>query len=72
MKSEMTIRVVARQFDISARTLRYWEQAGLIESERMPEKRVPVLRAGDGLARCADLCSAEPACADSGNQRCFR
>ena len=33
----MTISEVASRFDISTRTLRYWEQIGLVESERLPD-----------------------------------
>ena len=55
MKSEMTIRKVARQFDISARTLRYWEQAGLIESERMPENAYRYY-APETVSRVAQIC----------------
>ena len=32
-----TISEVSNRFDISTRTLRYWEQIGLIESERLPD-----------------------------------
>lgn len=34
---QMTISKVSDRFAISTRTLRYWEQMGLIESERMPD-----------------------------------
>ena len=33
---QMTISQVCERFGISTRTLRYWEQTGLIESERIP------------------------------------
>lgn len=55
MKSEMTIREVARRFDISARTLRYWEQAGLIESKRMPENAYRYY-APETVSRVAQIC----------------
>lgn len=34
---QMTISQASERFGISTRTLRYWEQVGLIESERMPD-----------------------------------
>lgn len=33
---QMTISAVSTRFGISTRTLRYWEQVGLIESQRLP------------------------------------
>lgn len=32
-----TISQVSNRFDVSTRTLRYWEQVGLIQSERLPD-----------------------------------
>ena len=34
---QMTISEASDRFGISTRTLRYWEQVGLIDSERMPD-----------------------------------